>query len=1428
MSASKKDGLNTSPSKPALASVVETGKAHASNKRSDAALLSPFALMALGLTGAATEVFANDTQNIVPAPMTDAEPVAADLTAPDAATPAQSDTDQVAGLEQQIAELTQSMSAEMSSADAAIAVVGGSEQTTTADSPIAYDSSSAAQPVQLALADIPASPVIVLAQAQTSYTSPASRSAAADTSNWYDLDSYGGVLAGLAVVGVAASKKSSDPTPPVAPTLALATNSGLATDTITNVGTVNVSGLETGATWKYSTDAGTTWIAGTGTSFTLTGDGVKSVTVRQTDTAGNVGANATTLAFTIDTTVAAPTVALITDTGTSATDKITSNGALTVSGADGSATVEYSSNGTSGWSATAPTAAVGSNTVYVRQTDVAGNVSAASAALSFTLDTSAAAPTVALAFDTGSSIPDKITSNGALTVTDTETGATVQYSANGTSGWSATAPTATVGSNTVYARQTDTAGNVSAASTALTFTLDTAAPVAQSMAASSTATTIALTYDGNIDTANLPAVGAFTVTTGGVDNEVASISASGSVLTLTLTNAFTSGSAVTLAYTDPTTGNDTAAVQDAAGNDAASFTQGVVADGYIRGAQIYIDTNANGVADASELLAGVVTDANGNFFLPSTAPTGTIIAVGGVNIDTGVASTVALKAPAGSTTINPLTTLVQAVIDAAPTGTVITSAQASATVATALGLTLPTGQTLTSYDPLSASDDNALATQKAAAQVATTLTLAASAPTDTTTATQAIAAVVGNMVTAVNAAVTAATTLNLASSATIDTLFTNSTGGSIASTAAIADAKSGVAAISTATTLSAVTLAQSDVLDNTAPATPGIDLLAGSDSGGSSTDNLTNDTTPTLRVTLEAAKSDGSAVVAGDTVSIKNGSTTAGTHVVTSAEITQGYADVTPSAVADGVYTLTAIVTDKAGNISAASSSLVVTVDSAAAAPTLALTSDTGTSATDKITSNGAYTASGAETGATVEYSSNGTSGWSATAPTASAGSNTVYVRQTDAAGNVSAASTALTFTLDTTAPTLSNAVATTAADGTVSFDFTFSEAVTGFDATDVTLVNATAGAFTATAGGLKYSLIATPTAAATPQSLTVSVAAGAGADAAGNASTAGGNYSQSVLVGTSSANTLTLGTASDYIFLGGGSDTIKFASAAGSTTAATDKVLDTFGAGDKIDLSALLGSSGNGYTSSALGDTGSGFVELKNLTLTSSAATAKTVVTFDVAFDLASISSSAITAATIDLDYQYSLAVDGVATSPKFGSRDVWQLIQPNLSPADGGTSSQINGMIALVANTNSANPIITTTNTATGAVLSVELTLTGVLQTFSVGLQSVAAGGSTSITTADGTKHNVDVGITKTAGATVGATGTLEIITDTTTLGTVTDNQLHMVSTYETATDTTHLKVQYDTNASFGTTALSSVIALDFAGDVTANLTTTSLTYI
>ncbi|MCW5291512.1 hypothetical protein D5041_21575, partial [Verminephrobacter aporrectodeae subsp. tuberculatae] len=42
-------------------------------------------------------------------------------------------------------------------------------------------------------------------------------------------------------------------------------------------------------------------------------------------------------------------------------------------------------------------------------------------------------------------------------------------------------------------------------------------------------------------------------------------------VTLTLSTAVTSDQTVTVAYADPTTGNDANAIQDAAGNDATSF-----------------------------------------------------------------------------------------------------------------------------------------------------------------------------------------------------------------------------------------------------------------------------------------------------------------------------------------------------------------------------------------------------------------------------------------------------------------------------------------------------------------------------------------------------------------------------------------------------------------------------------------------------------------------------------------------------------------------------------------------------------------------------------------------------------------------------------------------------------------------------------------
>ncbi|MBF0123757.1 MAG: VCBS repeat-containing protein [Magnetococcales bacterium] len=128
------------------------------------------------------------------------------------------------------------------------------------------------------------------------------------------------------------------------------------------------------------------------------------------------------------------------------------------------------------WSADINLAA-GTHTIRAIQRNAAGNMSAVSAALTVTVDTTApATPTVALTNDTGSSANDKISRTGVVTVTGTESSATVQYSTNG-SNWSGSF-TATTGSNTVYVRQIDTAGNSSVSSTALVFTLDNTAPVA--------------------------------------------------------------------------------------------------------------------------------------------------------------------------------------------------------------------------------------------------------------------------------------------------------------------------------------------------------------------------------------------------------------------------------------------------------------------------------------------------------------------------------------------------------------------------------------------------------------------------------------------------------------------------------------------------------------------------------------------------------------------------------------------------------------------------------------------------------------------------------------------------------------------------------------------------------------------------------------
>ena len=76
-----------------------------------------------------------------------------------------------------------------------------------------------------------------------------------------------------------------DHTAPLAPSLTLASDTGSsASDGLTSNVTINVGGLESGATWQYQEDGSDSWMMGTASSFTAS-IGTHSYLVRQTDAA---------------------------------------------------------------------------------------------------------------------------------------------------------------------------------------------------------------------------------------------------------------------------------------------------------------------------------------------------------------------------------------------------------------------------------------------------------------------------------------------------------------------------------------------------------------------------------------------------------------------------------------------------------------------------------------------------------------------------------------------------------------------------------------------------------------------------------------------------------------------------------------------------------------------------------------------------------------------------------------------------------------------------------------------------------------------------------------------------------------------------------------------------------------------------------------
>ena len=237
------------------------------------------------------------------------------------------------------------------------------------------------------------------------------------------------------------------PAPSKPPVLTLAVITPMVgNSTVNTANTLNASGASTGLVINGTTDGvengqtvTVTIVNGSGVAvetFTTTvannawsvnvsptnaqalSDGSYTVTANVSNALGTAAPPASR-SLTVDQTPPAPPgAALTTDSGSSNSDHITNNGALTLAGIEIGATVEYSTNGGTTWT-TSFTPVEGLNTVLVRQTDAAGNVSGVST-LSFILGTTPPGVTFDTVSFTDTGVQgDHITDNGQVTLSGT-------------------------------------------------------------------------------------------------------------------------------------------------------------------------------------------------------------------------------------------------------------------------------------------------------------------------------------------------------------------------------------------------------------------------------------------------------------------------------------------------------------------------------------------------------------------------------------------------------------------------------------------------------------------------------------------------------------------------------------------------------------------------------------------------------------------------------------------------------------------------------------------------------------------------------------------------------------------------------------------------------------------------------------------------
>ena len=762
------------------------------------------------------------------------------------------------------------------------------------------------------------------------------------------------------------------PAAPSAPDLAAASDTGGSdTDNITSDTTpaMSLPGASAGDTVEFTASNGSTtktcsYVVGSATSCDLPAlsAGSWSVTAKVTDPAGNQSTAGTALPLTVDSTAPSapgtPDLSAVSDSGSSATDNLTNDTTPNVSSSGGSAGDIMTITATKGastescfyvvGSATScdlPALADGTWTLTAKLTDTAGNQSVASSGLGITVDSASAsapaAPDLATGSDTGSSDSDNITSDttptfslpggssgDTATITATKGATTKTCSYVVGSATSCDLSGLTDGSWSVSGTLTDPAGNVSSAGAALSLAVDTTAPSAPAAPDLATASDTGSSSTDNLTADTTPTVSG----SGGSAGDTMTITATKGATTKTC--SYVVGSATSCDLPDLTDGTWalTGTLTDPAGNTSAAGT----------GLNITVDGTGPVVTSGPDLAASSDTGASSTD--NSTADSTPTVSVGGGSAGdvatvtaTSGSSTFTCSYVVGSATSCDLPALTDGTWTLS--GSVTDAAGNSTPALPAVSLTVDTTSPAPGTPDVEAASDTGPSSTD-------------NLTSDTTPAVSVPGLSVGDQVTmsATNGSTTKTCTYTVGVAASCD--LPALTDGTWVLSASVTDP-----AGNTGTTTSSTNL----IVDAAAPFAPGgIDLLASSDSGASSTDDATNDTTPAVSVP---------GGVPGDkaTITATNGSTSVScTYVVGSATSCD------LPVLTDGTWAVSGTFTDAAGNVSPAGPSMNIVVDTTASAvparPDLAAISDTGGSPTDDVTSDSTpfIEVPGAEVGASV------------------------------------------------------------------------------------------------------------------------------------------------------------------------------------------------------------------------------------------------------------------------------------------------------------------------------------------------------------------------------------------------------------------------------------------------------------------------------